>query len=59
MPEDVYSIRKIERNYISSIAKELCSFIPGPKVEKATLVKEAKDNKNSENQRKIIYGVLE
>ena len=59
MPEDVYSIRKIERNYISSIAKELCSFIPGPKVEKATIVKEAKDNKNSENQRKIIYGVLE
>ena len=59
MPEDIYSIRKIERNYISSIAKELCSFIPGPKVEKATLVKEAKDNKNSENQRKIIYGVLE
>ena len=59
MPEDIYSIRKIERNYISSIAKELCSFIPGPKVEKATLVKEAKDNKNSEHQRKIIYGVLE
>ena len=59
MPEDIYSIRKIERNYISSIAKEFCSFIPGPKVEKATLVKEAKDNKNSEHQRKIIYGVLE
>jgi hypothetical protein len=39
MPEDVYSINKIKRDYISSIAKELCSFIPGPKVEKATLVK--------------------
>jgi hypothetical protein len=59
IPEDVYSIKKIERDYISSIAKELCSFIPGPKVEKATLVKEAEDNKNSKNQRKIIYGVLE
>ena len=59
MPEDVYSIKKIERDYISSIAKELCAFIPGPKVEKATLVKEAEDNKNSKNQRKIIYGVLE
>lgn len=59
MPEDVYSINKIKRNYISSIAKELCSFIPGPKVEKATLVKEAEDNKNSKNQRKIIHGVLE
>tara|TARA_Y100000991_G_scaffold215461_1_gene205987 strand:+ start:200 stop:1114 length:915 start_codon:yes stop_codon:yes gene_type:complete len=59
MPEDVYSIKKIERDYISLIARELCSFIPEPKVEKATLVKEAKDNKNSKNQRKIIYGVLE
>ena len=59
MPEDVYSINKIERDYISLIARELCSFIPEPKVEKATLIKEAKDNKNSKNQRKIIYGVLE
>ena len=59
MPEDVYSINKIERDYISLIARELCSFIPEPKVEKATLVKEAKDNKSSKNQRKIIYGVLE
>ena len=59
IPEDIYSFKKIERDYISSIAKELCSFIPGPKVEKATLVKEAEDNKNSKNQRKIIYGVLE
>ena len=59
IPEDIYSIKKIERDYISSIAKELCSFIPGPKVDKATLVKEAEDNKNSKNQRKIIYGVLE
>jgi hypothetical protein len=59
MPEDVYSIKKIERDYISLIARELCSFIPEPKVEKATLIKEAKDNKNSKNQRKIIYGVLE
>ena len=58
MPEDVYSINKIKRDYISSIAKELCSFIPGPKVEKATLVKEAEDNKNSKNQRKIIHCVL-
>ena len=59
MPEDVYSINKIERDYISLIARELCSFIPEPKVEKATLIKEANDNKNSKNQRKIIYGVLE
>ena len=59
MPEDVYSVKKIKRDYLSSIAKELCSFISGPKVEKATLVKEAEDNKNSKNQRKIIHGVLE
>lgn len=59
MPEDVYSIKKIERDYISIIARELCSFIPEPKLEKATIVKEAQDNKNSKNQRKIIYGVLE
>ena len=59
MPEDVYSIQKIKREYLSSIAKELCSFIPGPKVEKVTLVKEAEDSKNSKNQRKVIHGVLE
>ena len=59
MPEDVYSIQKIKREYLSTIAKELCSFIPGPKVEKVTLVKEAEDSKNSKNQRKVIHGVLE
>tara|TARA_B110000037_G_scaffold86955_1_gene103044 strand:+ start:1125 stop:2045 length:921 start_codon:yes stop_codon:yes gene_type:complete len=59
MPEDVYSVKKIKRDYLSSIAKELCLFIPGPKVEKATLFKEAEDNKNLKNQRKIIHGVLE
>ena len=59
MPEDVYSVKKIKRDYLSSIAKELCLFIPGPNVEKATLFKEAEDNKNSKNQRKIIHGVLE
>ncbi len=53
------NLKKIKRDYLSSIAKELCSFIPGPKVEKATLVKEAEDNKNSKKQRKIIHGVLE
>ena len=59
MPEDVYSIQKIKREYLSTIAKELCSFIPGPKVDKVTLVKEAEDSKNSKNQRKVIHGVLE
>ena len=59
MPEDVYSIQKIKREYLSTIAKELCSFIPGPKVEKVTLVKEAEDSKNSKKQRKVIHGVLE
>ena len=52
-------IKKIEYQYLSVIASELCSFMPNAKVEKSTLLKEAEDDKNSKKQRKIIHGVLE
>ena len=53
MPGDIFGIKKIEYQYLSVIASELCSFIPSAKVEKSTLLKEAEDDKNSKKQRKI------
>ena len=59
MPGDIFGIKKIEYQYLSVIASELCSFIPSAKVEKSTLIKEAEDDENSKKQRKTIHGVLE
>jgi hypothetical protein len=59
MPGDVFGIQKIEHEYLSVIASELCSFMPNSKLNKATIIKEAEDDKNSKKQRKIIHGVLE
>jgi len=59
MPSDVVDIKKIENDYLSIIAGELCSFIPKPKIGKPSIMKEAEDNKNSKKQRKVIHGVLE
>ena len=59
MPGDIFGIKKIEYQYLSVVASELCSFMPNAKVEKSTLLKEAEDDKNSKKQRKIIHGVLE
>ena len=59
MPSDVVEIKKIENEYLSIIASELCSFIPKPKIGKPSMMKEAEDNKNSKKQRKVIHGVLE
>tara|TARA_Y100000385_G_scaffold35333_1_gene33219 strand:- start:220 stop:609 length:390 start_codon:yes stop_codon:yes gene_type:complete len=59
MPSDVLEIKKIENDYLSIIASELCSFIPKPKIGKPSIMKEAEDNKNSKKQRKVIHGVLE
>ena len=59
IPSNVLEIKKIENDYLSIIAGELCSFIPKPKIEKPSLMKEAEDNKNSKKQRNVIHGVLE
>ena len=39
MPGDIFGIKKIEYQYLSVIASELCSFMPSAKVEKSTLLK--------------------
>ena len=59
MPGDLLELKKIEKEYLSTIAFELCSFMPNSKIEKSTLEKEKEDDKNSKKQRKIIHGVLE
>ena len=59
MPGDLLELKKIEKEYLSTIALELCSFMPNSKIEKSTLEKEKEDDKNSKKQRKIIHGVLE
>ena len=52
-------MKKIEREYLSEIALELCDFMPNANVEKSTLIKEREDDKNSKKQRKEIHGILE
>jgi hypothetical protein len=59
MPSDVLEMKKIEREYLSEIALELCDFMPNANVEKSTLMKEREDDKNSKRQRKEIHGILE
>ena len=59
MPSDVLEMKKIEREYLSEIALELCDFMPNANVEKSTLMKEREDDKNSRKQRKEIHGILE
>ena len=59
MPSDLFEMKKIEREYLSEIALELCDFMPNPNVEKNTLIKEKEDEKSSKKQRKDIHGVLE
>jgi hypothetical protein len=59
MPSDILEMKKIEREYLSEIALELCDFMPNANVEKSTLLKEREDDKNSRKQRKEIHGILE
>ena len=59
MPSDILEMKKIEREYLSAIALELCDFMPNANVEKSTLLKEREDDKNSRKQRKEIHGILE
>ena len=59
MPSDILEMKKIEREYLSEIALELCAFMPNANVEKSTLIKEREDDKNSKKQRKEIHGILE
>ena len=59
MPSDILEMKKIEREYLSEIALELCDFMPNANVEKSTLIKEREDDKNSKKQRKEIHGILE
>ena len=59
MPSDILEMKKIEREYLSAIALELCDFMPNANVEKSTLMKEREDDKNSKKQRKEIHGILE
>ena len=59
MPSNTFEIKTIENKYLSLIASDLCSFIPDPELEKATIIKEADDGKKSKNQRKVIHGILD
>ena len=52
-------VDKVIRNYFSLLSRDLCSFMPEPKLEKATVIKEKEDSKKAKEQRKIIQEMLQ
>ncbi len=58
MPHYVNDIDKVIRNYFSTLAIDLCSFMPEPNLEKSTINKENIDSKKAKDQRKIIHGLM-
>ena len=58
IPENVSELRKIEKEYLSQIANEISSFVPSADLDKATIKKEADDSRKTDNQRKVIHGLM-
>ena len=58
MPENVSELRKIEKEYLSLVANEISSFVPSADLDKATIKKEADDSRKTDNQRKVIHGLM-
>jgi hypothetical protein len=58
MPHYVNDIDMVIRNYFSILARDLCSFMPEPNLDKNTIIKENEDSKKAKNQRKIIHGLM-
>ena len=58
MPHYIKDIDKVIRNYFSILARDLCSFMPEPNLDKITVAKENEDSKKAKNQRKIIHGLM-
>tara|TARA_B100001093_G_scaffold178878_1_gene171451 strand:+ start:6308 stop:7228 length:921 start_codon:yes stop_codon:yes gene_type:complete len=58
MPEKISELRKIEKEYLSIIANEISSFVPSANLDKATIKKEADDSRKTDNQRKVIHGLM-
>ena len=58
MPEKISELRKIEKEYLSQIANEISSFVPSANLDKATIKKEADDSRKTDNQRKVIHGLM-
>jgi len=58
MPHYINDIDKVIRNYFSILARDLCSFMPEPNLDKITVTKENEDSKKAKNQRKIIHGLM-
>lgn len=58
MPHYINDIDKVIRNYFSILARDLCSFMPEPSLDKITVTKENEDSKKAKNQRKIIHGLM-
>ena len=59
MPHYVTDVDKVIRNYFSLLSRDLCSFMPEPKLEKATIIKQKEDSKKAKEQRKIIQEMLQ
>ena len=58
MPHYVNDIDKVIRNYFSILARDLCSFMPEPNLDKNTVTKENEDSEKAKNKRKIIHGLM-